>query len=239
MKFSQCMSFCLTKRRLTAEEVNKWSRGNKVKCRRTAVCCRGSRIQCCTVAPWLMSVVSAPLDTRLLLCGLIQPHAIKQKSHRMQGQSGEGRLGLESPLFSPLVSHLLPGSVECTHCWAGTQARNTHITESPRGLRCLEVNRIIWSCSVLTLRQLRFHNRGALFPHNLFFSSVMVSIHLPVTTSCRLSFLQWSLQRTPVSAQVDPSETLTHHKDWQNWQRGQRSVSKEAPPPPFAWSEKQ
>lgn len=55
-----------------------------------------------------------------------------------------------------------------------------------------------------------------------------MSIHLPVTASHRLSFLQWSLQRTPVPAQVGPSETLTHHKDWQNWQRGQRSVSKEA-----------
>lgn len=59
-----------------------------------------------------------------------------------------------------------------------TQARNTHTqSQTPGGLRCLEVNRIIWSCSVLTLRQLQFHNRGglgcvcgdrggALFPHS-------------------------------------------------------------------------
>lgn len=102
----------------------------------TAACRRGSQIHCSTVAPWLMSVVCGPLDTRLLLCCLIQPHAIKQKSHCTQGWSrrgGGGHLSPESPLFSPLVSHLLPGSLECMHCWAGTQARNTHITVSLGG----------------------------------------------------------------------------------------------------------
>lgn len=69
------------------------------------------------------------------------------------GMKWGGWLSLESPLFSSLVSHLLPGSLECMHCWAGTQARNTHTHHrEPQGLRCLEVNRIIWSCSVLTPR---------------------------------------------------------------------------------------
>lgn len=105
----------------------------EVKWQWAAAYCWGSQIQCSTVAPWLMSVVSAPLDTRLLLCSLIQPHAIKQKSHCMQGWSEGTAQPRESPLFSRLLSHLLPGSLECMHCWAGTQAHNTHITESPRG----------------------------------------------------------------------------------------------------------
>lgn len=39
-----------------------------------------------------MFVVSAPLDTRLLLCGLMQPHAIKQKSHGVQRRGRGGGL---------------------------------------------------------------------------------------------------------------------------------------------------
>ncbi len=70
------------------------------------------------------------------------------------GMKQGGRLSPESPPFSSLVSHPLTGSPECTHCWAGTQTRTTHTSHhrEPWGLRCLEVNRIIRSCSVLTLR---------------------------------------------------------------------------------------
>lgn len=145
------MQICLMKRWLTAERVNEWNCGNKVKCQWTAACCWGSQIQCSTVAPWLMSVVSAPLDTRLLLCGLIQPHAIKQKSHCMQGRSGGmAQLRVSSILPSRLSS---PPRLSGVHALLSrhTGMQHTHHRE-PRGLRCLEVNRIIWSCSVLTRR---------------------------------------------------------------------------------------
>lgn len=103
----------------------------------TAACCWGSQIPYSTVAPWLMSVVSVPLDTRLLLCGLIQPHAIKQKSHCMQGW-GEPRVSsiLPSRLSSP---PRLSGVHALLSSHRGTQ--HTHHRE-PQGLRCLEVNRI-------------------------------------------------------------------------------------------------
>lgn len=135
-----------------------------------------------------MSVVSAPLDTRLLLCGLIQPHAIKQQSYCMQGQGGVmAQLRVSSILPSHLSS---PPRLSAAHALLSrhTGTQYTHHRE-PRGLRCLEVNRIIWSCSVLTLRQLKFHNRRR-FSHNLFFlfcpslhSSAIHSFH---SLSCRL-----------------------------------------------------
>lgn len=150
-----------------------------------------TQIQCSTAAPWLMSVVSAPLDTRLLLCSLIQPHAIKQKSHCMQGQIGEGggaQFRVSSILPSRLSSPLRLSKVHALLSrHIGTQ--HTHHTGS-QGLRCSEVNRIIWSCSILTLPWLKFHNRRVFISHNRFFccccfcspfSPIHPSIHLPIT----------------------------------------------------------
>lgn len=112
----------------------------------TAACRRGSQIHCSTVAPWLMSVVCGPLDTRLLLCCLIQPHAIKQKSHCTQGWSRRGGGGTPQPRVSSILPSRLssPPRLSGVHALLSrhTGTQHTHHSE-PRGLRCLEVNRII------------------------------------------------------------------------------------------------
>lgn len=85
-----------------------------------------THIQCNTAASWLMSVVSAPLDTRLLLCGLMQPHAIKQKSYCMQGWNEEtAQHRVSRFLLSRLSS---PPRLSLTH---------THTSQRPSGAQVL------------------------------------------------------------------------------------------------------
>lgn len=128
-----------------------------------------------------MSVVCAPLDTRLLLYSLIQPHAIKQESLCSQGQSQSSSQPL---LSSPVLSLISSQAVYRAH-----GAEQTHTLRWPPGLRCLEVNRIIWSCSVIALRQLKLHNRRVFFFFVILSSSFMhPSIRLPLSLSrCRAS----------------------------------------------------
>lgn len=157
------MQICHTERYLTAERLNEWSCGDWRRSGSEQLHAAEAQIPYSTVATWLMSVVSVPLDTRLLLCGFIQPHAIKQKSHCMQGW-GEPRASsiLPSRLSSP---PRLSGVHALLSTHRGTQ--HTHHRE-PQGLKCLEVNRIRWLCINSTLAQVSAPER--FFTHVFFLS---------------------------------------------------------------------
>lgn len=151
-----------------------------------------------------MFVVSAPLDTRLLLCGLIQPHAIKQKSHGMQRCGGA-----------------LPSGLRIAEQAHRKAAQTPH---RPRGS---QVNASI--CSVLTLPWLEFQHPGGAFPSStLCFHPVVHPSHAHAGPP-----LQRAQLCTPVPAQVGPLKpkpaSMTEGTDRKV--RDQSSKDPPAPPP--------
>lgn len=142
---------------------------------------------------------------------------------------GEGgfQLRLSSVLPSRLSSPPRPFGVHALLSrHTGTQ--HTH-HRRPRGLRCLEVNRIIWSCSVLTPRPLKFHNRRGFFPHSAFYSICQSLRPVAVPPAKRLDTYTFSSPGWP-------PETRNRLKDRENWQKSHRSVSKDDVTPLHRWA---